>query len=293
MNESYQENNLDIDGRFAWRIAPSYEMGKRAAPPFVISESGRFSALPQFFSRREGIEGFLFIYTQSGKGLLKYKDGEHELLPGSIALIDCRLRHEYRTFDEAGAWDFYWLHCLDGNIGFYLQIIYGDSFAPLDAGDEPVQMFEDVLENIQYSDPRTLLKLSDCVNSLLKLMAEAPDIKKPRNAKDAEMNEAMKSAAKYLKDHHWLPFKLEELARGYNMTKFNFIREFKEHMGTTPHNFLTAERINASKILLQTTDTPISKICMTVGYGDESNYTRKFKELTGATPRAFRLGKRR
>lgn len=290
MKESYQENNLDVGGRLTWRMAPIYDINTKMTPPFVITESGRFFARPKFYSKREGVEGYLFIYTQFGKGLLKYRGGEYELLPGSIALIDCNQRHEYRTYDEEnGNWTFYWLHCLNENLNFYTHAIYGDSFFLLKTGEKTPRIFEDVINNLQYSDPGSLFKLHESVNSLLALMIETAQSEKPISGKKTEKREIIKIAAKYLKDNHWQPFDLDELAKQFNMSKYYFVRLFKEHTGMTPHNFVTAERLNVSKILLQSTEEPISKICLITGFTDESNFTRKFRELTGETPGTYRL----
>jgi hypothetical protein len=152
MPEGFQENNLDVGGRLVWRTAPMFEIITHPLPPFVVMESGEFNARPKFFSRREGRKGFLILYTRSGKGLLKYKDGEYELLPGGAVLIDCRLRHEYRTYDDTdGAWSFCWLHFTCEHMDFYTQAIYGDSYGPLRLGGDPLHIIDTVLKNLHHS----------------------------------------------------------------------------------------------------------------------------------------------
>ncbi len=54
------------------------------------------------------------------------------------------------------------------------------------------------------------------------------------------------------------------------------------------HAYLTSVRIEESKNLLTATDFPISQIAISVGYADQSSFTKAFKRTTGVTPHSFR-----
>ena len=290
MQEGFQENNLDITGRLIWRMAPMFEIITRPIPPFVIIESGEFNARSKFFSRREGRDGYLILYTQSGKGLLRYKGGEYELTPGSAVLIDCRLRHEYRTYDETdGVWSFYWLHFTSEYMNFYTQTIYGESYSLLRLGGDPLPIIGTVLENLQYGTPEKLLLLSECVNKLLMLMIEAAGAEKLEREKPTATKEMLREAAEYFKDNYWmLDLHLDQVAKRFNISMFHFVKVFKEYSGMTPHSFLITERVNAAKIKLQTSDLPINEICRLVGFRSETNFINKFKAIYKQTPQAYR-----
>ena len=289
MLNTFQETNLDIGGRMIWRMAPVSEIAARPMPPFVVIESGEFNARPSFYSRREGRDGYLILYTQSGKGLLRYNGGEHELLPGFAVLIDCRLRHEYRTYDATdGGWSFYWLHFSSGHMDFYTQAIYGDFFAPLRLGGDPLEAIGTALDNIQYGTPEKLALVSGCVCGLLTLMAKAAGDEKSSREKPAATNEVLKQAAEYIKENYWMPLDLDNLSKRFKISKFHFVKVFKEHTGMTPYSFLITERVNAAKVHLQTTDLPIAKISVMVGFRSETNFINKFKAVYGKTPQAYR-----
>ena len=290
MQENYQENNLDIGGRLIWRMAPMFEITTRPMPPFVIEESGAFNARAQFFSRREGRDGFLILYTQSGKGLLKYKGDEYELMPGSAVLIDCRLRHEYRTYDDTdGAWSFCWLHFNSVHMDFYTQVIYAESYCPLRLGGDPLHIIDTVFNNLHHGTPEKLMLLSDCINKLLLLMAEAANADKEKRERPTATKEMLREAAEYIKDNYWATdLSLDKVAVRFNISKFRLINVFKEYTGMTPHSFLITERVNAAKIHLQTTDLTISAISVMVGFKSETNFINKFKAVYKQTPQAYR-----
>lgn len=71
-------------------------------------------------------------------------------------------------------------------------------------------------------------------------------------------------------------------------SKFHFIRLFKKAYGKTPHQYLTAVRIEKAKQLLQA-DKSISDVCYAVGFESASSFTGLFKRLVGITPTAYAL----
>ena len=290
MEKAFHEINLDIRGPLTWIMAPLSKPDRQTSPPFVITECGKFYANSGFFYRREGRDGFLLLYVQSGKGLLKYNSGEYELLPGQIAIIDCYQHHEYRTFDGAeGTWIFYWLHFSSDNMFFYTNLLYRESYTLFNLGDEPALIFEDILENLPYGEPEILLLLNDCLYKIITLMMKAARLEKSVRDRIPAVKENVRDVVDYIKSSYWQPLGLEDLAKQSNMSKFHFIRSFKEVTGMTPYQYLTTERMNAAKILLQTTDMKVSEISIMVGFADESNFIKKFKSMMGVTPKSYRL----
>ncbi|HSH20889.1 MAG TPA: AraC family transcriptional regulator [Draconibacterium sp.] len=84
------------------------------------------------------------------------------------------------------------------------------------------------------------------------------------------------------------PISLEEVAAVSNMTVNSFCRYFKTRTRKTYVNFLTEYRIGQACKLLQQNQYSVADICYQVGFGNLSNFNRKFKELNGCTPKVFR-----
>ncbi|MCG6187357.1 AraC family transcriptional regulator [Maribellus maritimus] len=84
------------------------------------------------------------------------------------------------------------------------------------------------------------------------------------------------------------PISLEEVAGVSNMTVNSFCRYFKTRTRKTYIDFLTEYRIGQACKLLQQEEFNISDICYRVGFGNLSNFNRKFKEINGCTPKQFR-----
>lgn len=81
-----------------------------------------------------------------------------------------------------------------------------------------------------------------------------------------------------------------EIAGEACYSKFYFIRTFKSIYGKTPHQYLTAVRIEKAKELLEA-ETPILDTCFAVGFDSLGSFNGLFKRRTGLTPSEYRRQK--
>jgi AraC-like DNA-binding protein len=81
---------------------------------------------------------------------------------------------------------------------------------------------------------------------------------------------------------------LQEVANIANMTVNSFCRYFKTRTRKSYLDFLTEYRIGQACKMLQQEEISISEVAFQVGFGNLSNFNRKFKELNGCTPKEFK-----
>lgn len=81
---------------------------------------------------------------------------------------------------------------------------------------------------------------------------------------------------------------LDEVASVAGLSRFHFIKAFRDESGSTPYQFLLRLRIEEAKRLLRTTKLPLSEISEKVGFGGSSQFVRVFKMAEGTTPGSFR-----
>ena len=79
---------------------------------------------------------------------------------------------------------------------------------------------------------------------------------------------------------------LDNIADEAYFSKFHFIRLFKKIYGKTPHQYLTAVRIESAMRLLQS-ETPVSEACYSVGFESLSSFSGLFKRIVGLTPSLY------
>jgi AraC-like DNA-binding protein len=81
---------------------------------------------------------------------------------------------------------------------------------------------------------------------------------------------------------------LDILVNEVNISKYHFIRLFKNTYGVTPHKYLTEKRLKIAKIELENTKESVSDICFKVGFNSVSSFCNLFKRVTSQTPLEFR-----
>ena len=92
----------------------------------------------------------------------------------------------------------------------------------------------------------------------------------------------------YIDAHLAQNLKLENLAQLLDMSQFHFSRLFKQSMGLAPYQYLTQQRVERAKQLLKQTDQSIVDIALHCGFNSHSHLSKKFRQITGMTPKAYR-----
>lgn len=81
---------------------------------------------------------------------------------------------------------------------------------------------------------------------------------------------------------------IDQLADSANMSRRTFHRQFQDSLGTTPHRWLTAQRVLHARRLLETTDLTIDEIARRSGFGDTSAVRKHSTRQVGLSPTAYR-----
>jgi AraC-like DNA-binding protein len=77
-----------------------------------------------------------------------------------------------------------------------------------------------------------------------------------------------------------------EIADEACYSKFHFIRTFKSIYGKTPHQYLTAVRVEKAKDLLEQGES-VTAACFGVGFDGLGSFTGLFKRRAGVTPSEY------
>lgn len=81
---------------------------------------------------------------------------------------------------------------------------------------------------------------------------------------------------------------LEDIANTLNITPQYAASCFKKHMGISLMKYMKKSKIERSKVLLTTTTKSILEIGLTLGFYDQSHFSRTFKSFEGISPSKFR-----
>lgn len=81
---------------------------------------------------------------------------------------------------------------------------------------------------------------------------------------------------------------VSEAASLCNMSRWYFSRYFRKATGLTYTDYLLRVRIDQAKDLLRHSSLAVSSVALEVGFENLSNFNRRFKTLTGLSPRRYR-----
>jgi transcriptional regulator GlxA family with amidase domain len=81
---------------------------------------------------------------------------------------------------------------------------------------------------------------------------------------------------------------LRELAAHAGMSVRTFTRRFRAEVGLTPGQWLTGQRVERARHLLEGSDLSIDQVARRVGFATDVSLRRHFRAATGVSPNAYR-----
>ncbi len=104
--------------------------------------------------------------------------------------------------------------------------------------------------------------------------------------------ESLGPVLEWMLDHLDEAFTVDDLARRSAMSSRTFARRFVAETGTTPHQWVTDQRVLRARRLLEDTDLPVEAVARDAGFGSAALLRHHFTRCTGITPTAFRTQRR-
>lgn len=248
------------------------------------------AAIDDFSYDRHAHEEYAFGVTLAGRQDFFSGGQFHKSPPGNVILFNPEEVHDGQPGGE---------HTLD-----YLML-YVDP-------EQVNPLFADVLgreTNARFRSPNTLIQdgrlrgaiqelarlvthnAGSCIdqeNALYKVVERtvqlggaAPD------APSARRPDALLGLAKaYIHAHLDRDISLDEISQAAHLSKYHFLRLFRQHYGLTPHQYVINCRINAARTAL-TKGTSLSEVALRYGFADLSHFNRRFKRIYGMTPHQY------
>ena len=81
---------------------------------------------------------------------------------------------------------------------------------------------------------------------------------------------------------------IESLARRCAMSPRTFARRFRDETGTTPHLWLTHQRVLLARRLLESGDEPVDAVAARSGFQTAAMLRHHFSRIVGTSPSSYR-----
>ena len=96
------------------------------------------------------------------------------------------------------------------------------------------------------------------------------------------------SAKLFIDENFCESINLEQISKQAYFSRYHFHRLFKSIYQITPHDYLTAKRLQHAKLLLQKEGISIQEICNYVGFESLASFSLLFRKRNGFAPQYYR-----
>ena len=144
------------------------------------------------------------------------------------------------------------------------------------------------LENAKYDYFRKIDEARYAGEAIAVVEAFIREAQRAIGETNTSVNPNMDRLLEYIQDHYADPITLTGVARQFHFNASYLSSYFASYNGEGFSEYLNKIRLEKAMELLLTTELTISEISASVGYSDQSYFTKVFKKQTGISPSQFR-----
>lgn len=164
-----------------------------------------------------------------------------------------------------------WRNATFNHLASQLQQLYQQKASPPELKEIALlALFEHILLNEQEQ-----IRLTQSIKSTKKSTKE-------------ELVKRLYLAVDYIYAFYNQPIKLDELAQISCLSKYHFLRSFKQVFGLAPYQFIQQIRFKQAIHLLENSRATLQEIADVIGLENASSLSRMFFRTSGAYPSAYR-----
>lgn len=108
----------------------------------------------------------------------------------------------------------------------------------------------------------------------------------------ADLHERLWRARRYIDECYDLPLDLTEISKQACLSRYHFLRLFRDTFDTTPHQYLIQRRIERAKELLRVRSLSVTDVCFEVGFQSLGSFSALFRKCVGDAPIKYRRRER-
>lgn len=234
---------------------------------------------------RERHDSYLLIYCIDGRGSLDCGERPLSIGSGDLVLLPRGMRHRYAA-DPNTPWTIYWLH-FDGRLAdhFYRHCKLPGPRIHIGVQPRVVRIFDGLSElrrsAYQLSE---FIQGSHQLQALLSYIALLVRQQQPRGGKGLDWAHIRA----LMQEHIHGQLNLDTLAASANVSKYHFIKKFKDWSGQSPIQYFIHMKVQRACYLLDSSPMSVKEVAAALGYDDVYYFSRLFKKVLGIAPSDYR-----
>jgi AraC-like DNA-binding protein len=245
-----------------------------------------FSKKGRRIDRPVGREDWLLFYVAKGTEAFTLKDGDANAPAGSFIFYRPGEPQSHRYFgDKTG--EFYYIHFTAPEdfslFGFESSRIYR-SLPSLQINE----LFEEVIREVQTKEyGYEKISISRFFSLICLFERRCRGISEKPKKHEGEIS----AVIQIMNKEYYVNYTLSDYAEMARMSKYHFLRTFKEIIGLSPFEYRAGIRLERAAELLRLGTAPIGEIAASVGYNSQNYFSDAFKSYHGLSPTDYRKNK--
>lgn len=226
-------------------------------------------------------------FISEGEGWLKVGDMEYYPKPGELYLMPSGIKQSYATI-SSNTFKKYWCH-FTARVGdkSLFEIFRLPHYINVKDIDYLTGLFKRLSLYLKGNEIQDTIRVKSIMleiiayyieNSVVEdiLLAETESIKK------------LNYVINYIENNLSENINVDKLAEMLHFHPNYFIRFFKNHLGSSPIQYIHKRKMETAKNLLYSSDMTITEISESIGYKDIYHFSKSFKAYTGYSPSEFK-----
>jgi AraC-like DNA-binding protein len=121
------------------------------------------------------------------------------------------------------------------------------------------------------------------------LHATLPALLRPEPAPESAADHRLEAARRAIDLDPVTPRTLEDRAREVGLSKYHFLRAFKQRFHRPPSQYALARKMERARWMLAAREHRVEEVCRLLGYASWSNFALQFRQASGVTPKEYQL----
>lgn len=249
---------------------------------YVVSSGHIFAKKGRKIDRPAGRSDYLLFYVAKGKEHF-YLDSEIIAEEGSFIFFRPFEKQEHIYLEDKPG-EFYFVHFnapADFDLfGFKSSTVYNSKLSVTIC-----DTFEEIISELQKKQP-AYERL--CASKLFALFSLLERKSKEETSSMGKYFDKISFVIQKMNKEYHIDYTLDDYAKMCNMSKFHFLRVFKDLTGSSPLEYRNTIRLHHVKEQLTDTNIPIGEIAENAGFCSPSRFCDAFRKKVGVSPSQYR-----
>lgn len=251
---------------------------------YTVIRAGRVETAKDFRIERDVYPGQDLLYCLSGAGFVETLGRRIPVRSNQLVWIANEVPHVHSPAPE-DPWALLWCRINGPDTAGLRRHLFGAGppIATFADAAGPLAWFDRLFQTLRHRDVQSDMWMNLLVAELLALLERSG-----ADRTSAILPEALLIAREAMRAQPELPWRAADLSSLTGLSPSQMRRLFRDHLGTSPHQWLVRERLMLAQALLVESAAPIPEIAERCGFCDVYHLGREFKRVVGISPAAWR-----